>query len=168
MRISFDLDDTLICYGAAAPHEPNTVRWWARLRRGEPLRLGAAALLTELAREHELWVYTTSYRHPLAVSWWLRGYGVRVRRVVNRNRHKRRFGRRGRSKNPAAFGIDLHVDDSWGVWLENRAERNVCVVLADDPDWVRKVRDAVALVARNQAPAEPPDLPEEYRSGPST
>ena len=127
-------------------------------------RYFAVELLTELAREHELWVYTTSYRHPRTVAWWLRAYGVRVRYVVNQDRHERALGRSGRSKDPAAFGIDLHVDDSWGVWEENRFERNVCVVLPDDPDWAQKVRDAVARVLRKEAPAEPPDLPDEYRS----
>ncbi len=163
MRISFDLDDTLISYHPGALHEPVRTGWLARLWRGEPLRLGAAALLTELAREHELWIYTTSHRHPRAVWWWLRGYGVRVRYVVNQDRHERAYGRQGRSKNPAGFGIDLHVDDSWGVWLENRFERNVCVVLPDDHTWADKVRDAVARVLRREAPAEPPDLPAEYR-----
>jgi hypothetical protein len=163
MRISFDLDDTLICYQPGALNEPDRVRWWLRWLRGEPLRLGAAALLAELAREHELWVYTTSHRHPLTVSWWLWGYGVRVRYVVNQDRHERAFGRQGRSKDPAGFGIDLHIDDSWGVWLENRFERNVCVVLHDDPNWTDKVRDAVARVLRREAPSEPPDLPAEYR-----
>lgn len=165
MRISFDLDDTLICYQSGALHEPVCSRWWARLWRGEPLRLGAAALLAELATEHELWIYTTSHRHPRTVSWWLWGYGVRVRYVINQDRHEHAFGRQGRSKNPAAFGIHLHVDDSWGVWLENRYERNVCVVLPDDAGWAGKVRDAVARVLRKEPPAEPPDLPEEYRTG---
>ena len=163
MRISFDLDDTLICYQPGALSEPGRGRWWLRWAAREPLRRGAGALLADLAREHELWVYTTSYRGPRAVGWWLRAHGVRVGYVINQDRHERTFGRSGRSKNPAAFGIDLHVDDSWGVWLENRFERNVCVVLPDDPDWAEKVRDAVARVLRREAPADPPDLPAEYR-----
>jgi hypothetical protein len=163
MRISFDLDDTLICYQPEARHEPSRVRWWLRPWVHEPLRLGAADLLAELATQHEVWVYTTSHRHPHTVSWWLWCYGAQVRYVINQDRHERAFGRQGRSKNPAAFGIHLHIDDSWGVWLENRFEQNVCVVLPDDPDWADKVRDAVARVKRKEAPPEPPDLPDEYR-----
>jgi hypothetical protein len=163
MRISFDLDDTLICYHPGAMHEPSRVRWWLRPWVHEPLRLGAVALLAELAREHELWVYTTSHRHPWNVSWWLGCYGVRVQYVINQDRHERTFGRQGRSKDPGTFGIHLHIDDSWGVWLENRFERNVCVVLPNDPDWADKVHDAVARVLRKEAPTEPPDLPVEYR-----
>jgi hypothetical protein len=163
MRISFDLDDTLVCYQPGALYEPARVPWWLRPWVHEPLRLGAAALLGELAAAHEVWVYTTSYRHPRGVSWWLWCYGVRVGAVINQDRHERAFGRQGRSKDPARFGIDLHVDDSWGVWVENRFERNVCVVSPDDPDWADKVRDAVARVARREPPTAPPDLPAEYR-----
>ncbi|MCI0705570.1 MAG: hypothetical protein L0241_31305 [Planctomycetia bacterium] len=164
MRISFDLDDTLICYQPGAKHEPKRVPWWLRPWIYEPLRLGAAELLRELASAHELWVYTTSHRNPLSVSWWLWCYGVRVRKVINQDAHERVFGRQGRSKNPARFGIDLHIDDSWGVWVENRFEKNVCVVLWADEDWVNKVREAVTRVSKNQPPLPPLDLPEEYRT----
>jgi hypothetical protein len=164
MRISFDLDDTLICYQPGALYEPNRVprlvRWWVR----EPLRLGAVELLRGLAAdEHELWVYTTSYRDPFAVRWWLRFHGVRVRYVVNQYRHDRTIGRGGPSKDPGRFGIDLHVDDSWGVWVEGRRYGfRVLVVHPDDADWVAKVRGAVAAVAAGGAPPGPPDLPEPF------
>jgi hypothetical protein len=163
MRISFDLDDTLICYQPGARHEPGRPPWWLRPWAREPLRLGAAALLRGLAAAgHDLWVYTTSYRGPFAVRWWLRSHGVRLGGVVNQDAHDRRVGRRGPSKVPARFGIDLHVDDSWGVWVENGGA-GVCVVRPDDPDWADRVRDAVARVGRGQRPAAPPDLPAAYR-----
>jgi hypothetical protein len=128
------------------------------------MRRGAPQLLNDLAREHELWIYTTSHRDPRTVSWWLWCYGVRVSYVVNQYRHEHAFGRQGRSKNPAAFGIQLHIDDSWGVWLENRYEQNVCVVLPNASDWADQVRFAVMCVSLRQAPPVPPDLPPEYRS----
>lgn len=164
MRISFDLDDTLICYHEGARHEPNRVWWPLRGWLHEPLRLGAGELLRELATEHELWVYTTSYRDPSTVWWWLRCYGVRLGYVVNQYRHERTFGRRGPSKCPGQFGIHLHVDDSWGVWEENRWDRNVCVVSPHDPDWADKVRAAVAAVGRREAPPLGADVPDEYRA----
>src|SRR5262245_25677067 len=79
MRISFDLDDTLICYGAGIPCEPRPP-WYKRvLTTGEPLRYGARALMGALrSRGCELWVYTTSHRRPRSVKLWLRSYGVRV------------------------------------------------------------------------------------------
>src|SRR4051812_12292063 len=103
MRISFDLDDTLICYQDGVPREP--LGWLARRLAGdEPLRLGARELLNGLRRRgHEVWVYTTSYRDPWGVWWWLRLHGVRVGRVINQHvhdRHLRRPGRYPPSKNP--------------------------------------------------------------------
>ena len=166
MRISFDLDDTLICYQAGVPHERNAVplafRWWMR----EPLRLGAAALLRDLSvAGHDLWVYTTSFRSPAAVRWWHWWYGVRVRNIINQSRHERYFGRQGPSKNPARLGIDLHVDDSWGVWVEGRQHQfRVAVVLPDDLEWADKIRAAVVAVGRGEDPDPPPDLPESYAS----
>jgi hypothetical protein len=164
MRISFDLDDTLICYHPGAVHEPPHRRWWLRPWVYEPLRLGAAPLLAEIASRHELWVYTTSYRNPFAVALWLQCYGARVRYVVNQHRHERAIGRRGPSKHPAQFGIHLHVDDSWGVWEENRWDRNVCVVSPHDPDWSAKVREAVACVEQRKPVPVSPGVPEEYRA----
>jgi hypothetical protein len=164
MRISFDLDDTLICYQAGVPREPNGVPWLFRWYVNEPLRLGAVGLMRELsAAGHELWVYTTSHRNPTAVRRWLRFHGVRIAYVVNQSRHERTIGCRGPSKDPGRFRIDLHVDDSWGVWLEGRRHWfRVAVVVPHDPDWTAKVRAAVAAVGRGGDPAAPPDLPAEY------
>ena len=90
MRISFDLDDTLICYQPGVRQEPNRVPWWLRWWVNEPLRLGAVDLMRDLAATgHELWVYTTSYRDPAAVRWWFWWYGVKIRYVVNQSRHER-------------------------------------------------------------------------------
>ncbi|HEX8957572.1 MAG TPA: hypothetical protein VF798_14925 [Burkholderiaceae bacterium] len=44
------------------------------------------------------------------------------------------------SKNPKAFGIDLHVDDSQGVFLEGqRFGFQVVVVSLDDGAWDTQV-----------------------------
>src|SRR6266540_1663491 len=48
------------------------------------------------------------------------------------------------SKYPPAFGIDLLVDDSEGVWLEGQQFRfNVVHVLPSDVAWAEKVLAAV-------------------------
>lgn len=156
MRISFDLDDTLICYQPGAPYEPRPAWYWRAVTSGEPLRHGAAALMRSLhARGCELWVYTTSHRPPLSVKLWLRAYGVRVRRVVNQDVHDRYLRRTVNdyppSKNPRAFGIDLHVDDSDGVRMEGDAHGfRVVVVSPDDADWAAKVLAAVEDATRGR------------------
>ena len=111
MRISFDLDDTLICYGGVTACEPRL--WWP-LRlviRDEPLRAGASRLARALCeRGHELWVYTTSHRSPRFVKVWLRLHGVQIHRVINGVEHNKCFGQGSTpTKRPDAFGIDLHI-----------------------------------------------------------
>ena len=120
MRISFDVDDTLVLYDPALPSEL-VVPWWWRWRYTERLRFGTKALLQTLqAHGHELWIYTTSYREPGYMRGWFRSFGVRLTEVVNQDRHdqvvkKSQFPGYMPSKYPPAFGIDLHIDDSEGV-----------------------------------------------------
>lgn len=157
MRISFDLDDTLICYGEGTRCEPRLpwpLRW---LVHDEPLRLGARGLLRELRRQGcEVWVYTTSDRTPWEVACWLRLHGVRLDGVINQQSH-RRANRPGPgysppSKNPRRFGIDLHVDDSEGVRAEGeRHGFEVLVVDPGDADWAGKVLAAVERVRSRPA-----------------
>jgi hypothetical protein len=153
VRISFDLDDTLICYGGATPCEPRP-RWlWRLLATGEPLRRDALQLMRSLlARGWELWVYTTSHRSPLSVRLWLWSYGIWLGGVVNQDVHDRRLRRSPNdyppSKNPRAFGIDLHVDDSHGVRQEGELHGfQVVVVEPHDLAWAGKV---LAIVEQMQ------------------
>jgi hypothetical protein len=143
MRISFDIDDTLVC----APRVPTEqcLGWWGRWRYPEPLRRGTRALLLELVRQRcEVWVYTTSYRSPWYLRGWFRSLGIRLGGVVNQDYHERIVGRQGPSKYPPAFGIDLHVDDSRGVGEEGRRHGFAVVVVSpEDPDWTSKVLAAV-------------------------
>jgi hypothetical protein len=61
MRISFDVDDTLVC-GQSVPVEQVIPRW-RRGRYREGLRHGTRALTMALVeRRCEIWVYTTSDR----------------------------------------------------------------------------------------------------------
>ncbi len=157
MRISFDLDDTLICYGDGVPCE-HRLPWLLRLFiHDEPLRGGTRYLLQELHnRGHEVWVYTTSHRGPRAVRLWLRAHGVRVVRVINGAEHAKRFGHGSfPTKQPHAFGIDLHIDDSQGVAIEGeRYGFRVCIVGPSTPDWVERVLLAVDEASATAA-AEP-------------
>ena len=150
MRISFDLDDTLICYREGVPREPRLSWFWRLFVGDEPLRLGARDLMQNLAnRGCELWIYTTSNRDPESLRRWFRCHGVRLAGIINQDMHDRHFRRTPRdqppSKNPRAFGIDLHVDNSEGVKIEGEQHGfSVVVVSPDNKDWVAKVLQAVA------------------------
>jgi hypothetical protein len=155
VRISFDLDDTLICYGDGVASEPR-LPWYRRLFvDDEPIRLGAPALMRALQeRGWEVCIYTTSQRSPAAVRRWLRRHGVSVLSVISHGTDGARLRppsqRRVPSKNPAALRIDLHVDDSEGVRQEGEEHGfRVVVVTPDDDQWVEKV-----LLAASQVQAE--------------
>jgi hypothetical protein len=150
MRISFDVDETLVCRRTAAPTEaarlPLLIHQWL----GEPLRRGTRSLVHELRqRGCSIWIYTSSGRTAFHIRLWLLLYGIRVDGVVNEERHRRELsGRRFSrlpSKYPPAFGIDLHVDDSEGVRMEGDEHGfRVVVVRPDDEDWTQRVLDAVS------------------------
>ena len=148
MRISFDLDDTLICYQEGVPCETALLPL-LKFLLNEPLRQGARALIADLQhRGCDVWICTSSSRSPLLVRIWLALYGIRVGRIVTQEtyeRHLKRFSDTDPpSKNPRAFGIDLHIDDSEGVRLEGEQYGfDVLVVAPDDREWVQKVTETV-------------------------
>jgi hypothetical protein len=160
LRVSFDLDDCLICCDPAVPSEPRGFlhRMWFR----EPLRLGTIQLMKDLIRQGwRVWIYTTSYRSPLGLKWWFRWQGVRLEGVVNQAIHigrvTRAFGGAGPSKYPRAFGIDLHVDDSEGVRTEGlKWGFEVVVVRPDDARWRERVLEAAERVMSQQRRESPP------------
>ncbi len=154
LRISFDLDDTLICYQDGVACEPNRVPRLLRPWYREPIRAGAPALMRELsAQGWDVWVYTTSNRPPGPLRVWFGFYGVRLGGVVNQDIYDRwaarNGGRSGKpSKYPPGWNIRLHVDDSDGVeWEGRRHGFSVVVVSPDDPDWADRVREAAARYA---------------------
>ena len=147
MRVSFDVDDTLVCRQPGTPTEVECfriIRWFS-----EPLRRGTRALIQELRRRGcSVWIYTSSLRSPFHIRLWLFLHGIRVDGVINDDRHRRELSCRRfqplPSKYPPAFGIDLHVDDSEGVRME--AEEHgfrVVIVRPDDNHWAQKVLDAL-------------------------
>jgi hypothetical protein len=149
MRVSFDLDDTLVCPTLDAPAEPGRLpasfhRWLA-----EPLRRGTRSLMHELRRRGcSVWIYTTSGRTPFRIHLWLFLHGIRVDGVVNSDRHRQEMLRHSLShipsKYPPAFGIHLHVDDSEGVRMEGDEHGfRVVVIRPDDTHWTQKVLEAV-------------------------
>ena len=143
MRISFDIDDTLVCLPTVPTEQ--YIPWWHRWRYTEPLRRGTKALLEALVqRRCRIWIYTTSYRSPRYLKGWFRSFGIAIEGVVNQAWHEQRVGTRGPSKYPPAFGIDLHVDDSAGVAMEGEDHQFAVVVVSpEDPGWAARVLAAV-------------------------
>jgi hypothetical protein len=150
MRVSFDIDDTLVLHSLiAAPSEhgrfPGFICRWL----GEPLRLGTVALMRRLREQGcSIWIYPSSGRTEFYVRLWLFLYGISVEGIVNDKRHRReqllQNHPRLPSKYPPAFKIDLHVDDSDGVRLEGLQHGfNVVVIDSGDVRWTEKVLDAV-------------------------
>ena len=157
MRISFDLDETLICTDEMVPREPWPA-WYRRgFRRPEQMRLGTRALVNQLRDSGwGIWVYTTSFRSKFAIQRWMRSYGIALDGEINQSLHARKMsGRTGKvpSKNPAAFGIDLHVDDSEGVRMEGKQFGFAVVVVSpDDRDWVEVILRAAEGIASCRRP----------------
>ncbi len=151
MKISFDVDDTIICHYPDVPNDLNKVPRLLRHWFPEPLRQGTKDLMIQLSNVGwEIAIYTTSERSPRYLRWLLRFYGIQLGVVVNRKIHETELKRKGFSKIPSkypkAFDIDLHVDDSEGVRIEgDEWGFPVIVVNKDDLDWGNKV-----LVAARQ------------------
>ncbi|HLK58100.1 MAG TPA: hypothetical protein VKU00_16150 [Chthonomonadaceae bacterium] len=145
MRISFDLDDTLICYQKEVPSERGRIPFFLKPWINEPLRQGAPALMAELKRQGwEVCVCTSSYRSPMVVRLWLACYGIFVGRVINQDTYEAHLRRypdpQPPSKNPRLFGIHLHIDDSEGVKREGEQYGfDVCVVSPEDANWTQSI-----------------------------
>ncbi len=150
MRISFDMDDTLVPGDA-----PGRARAECTLLSGDRLRNGSLTLLRELARDHELWIYTTSLRSPWQVKLGLRLKGVRIAKVITEIEHLQMLREynfdRPPSKYPTHFGVDVHVDDSLGVLAEGEQfDFDVIRIDPADEQWTDTLRQAIA--ARESVP----------------
>jgi len=149
MRISFDIDDTLVCPGVDMPAEVGRIPNFIHRRLTEPLRRGTCPLVRELRRRgHAIWIYTSSGRTPFQIRLWLFLHGIRADGIINDERHRRAMaGRRFSrvpSKYPPAFGIDLHIDNSEGVRMEGDEHGfRVFVVQPDDKHWTARILDAL-------------------------
>jgi hypothetical protein len=116
MRIAFDLDGMLMpASGSSMLVEEFGL--FSRAISCERIRAGTPNLLCELRRRgHSVWIYTTSHRSPARLRTWFASLRARLKGIVNETRHQAAMAGRNIlcSKYPAAFGIDLLVDDSEG------------------------------------------------------
>ena len=151
MRISFDLDDTLIIPGDATPVEDVKYSFITAMRIKEKLRKGTIEIFTALRDAgHEIWIYTTSYRPKSYIKKLFKLHGLKLDGIVNQADHDRQIPKSGLnekpSKYPPMFGIDLHIDDSRGVGIEAKTfVFNVIVVEPDDKVWIEKIKDYLKL-----------------------
>src|SRR5258708_3587979 len=88
MRISFDLDDTLIFKTVEGPVD-DSLPPLQRSYLEEKLRAGTRELMLALAqRGHEIWIYSNSYRGKSELLRWFQACGLPVTDIVNQQMHE--------------------------------------------------------------------------------
>jgi hypothetical protein len=138
MRISFDLDETIISDWEVEPD--------LRGFRGnkERLRKGTVELFEWIRKQnHEIWIYTNSYRGWKALESWFQHCGIPVDGVINQIVHDEKRNEQDKNckleKNPKWFGIDMHFDD-----LDELAEQEgIYKIDPLDSSWTDKVKQYI-------------------------
>ena len=154
MLITFDLDDTLICWQPEIPIEPVTVPWHRKWFRAEPLRYGTVKLFRQL-RKHgwQIGIYTTSHRKADYIKKLFDLHGLKLDLVINQDKHeqiiKNLRDKRKPSKLPNWVNSNLHIDDSQGVLAEGK-RFNFRALIVDplDCNWTEKVLEESMHVTR--------------------
>jgi hypothetical protein len=147
MRISFDLDETIISRNINWEVEPvlNGFRG-----HEERLRKGTVELFKWIREHnHEIWIYTNSYRGWKALESWFLDCGIPVDGVINQIVHDEKRFELDKNckleKNPKWFGIDLHFDD-----LDELAEQDgICKIEPFDASWIDKVKQYIDEKSKN-------------------
>ena len=144
MRISFDLDDTLILTGDGCLYEA-PIKFPYSLFYKEQLRRGTINLCNQLtALGYEVCVYTTSERSERYIKKLFSLYGIKLKIIINQKKHLEVVqGKRKEimpSKFPSRFGIDLHIDDDISV-KQNGMQYGFKVLIINKSDeiWYEKV-----------------------------
>lgn len=152
MKISFDLDGTLIPLGEKAFPVERKKAFQKKLEI-EPLRVGTKSIFKALKMAgHEVGIYTTSFRSQRMIRFWLWSYGLKADFIINEQLAgpKLRQLNVGASKYPPAFNIDLHIDDLPGIAMEgeryefetilvDNSTQNLEAILPDISNFGRRV-----------------------------
>ena len=144
MRISFDLDDTLILSDKCTKFETPTKKLFSHFYR-EKLRKGIINLCQQLkSNDYNICVYTTSNRSVRYIKRLFDLYEIKLDLIVNQSIHESTVqGNRKEimpSKVPSKFGIDLHIDDDLSVKQNGKQFGfNVLIVKKNDDEWDKKV-----------------------------
>ena len=141
MRISFDLDETIITRNIDWEVEPDLKGFRGNKER---LRKGTVELFEWIREQnHEIWIYTNSYRGRKALESWFQNCGIPVDDVINQFAHEQKRNEQGRKctlgKNPEWFKIDMHFDD-----LDELAEQErIYYIDPLDSSWTDKVKQYI-------------------------
>lgn len=145
MIISFDLDDTLIPGTKRFETEEQSILH--RICGLEKIRLGTVSLFKVLKKKGlKIFIYTTSLRSAAKIKMTFYLYGIPVDGVINQQRHDKhlRENKARYSKYPPAFGINVHVDDSYGLEMEGK-RYNFKTIIVDEKDqnWVGTILEKI-------------------------
>lgn len=144
MKISFDLDDTIISTNKFSLEKKS---FWSKIIGAERIRLGTIKLFKELrTQDHQIYVYTTSYRSKVKIKLMFLYYGIPVDFVINQYLHEKRV-RKNISKFPPEFDIDIHIDDSFGVEMEGKKFGfKTIIISANNENWVNEILEKIDIV----------------------
>lgn len=142
MKISFDLDSTLIPNGNEFETEKRSKL--AKFFGIEELRLGTPQLIDALKSQgHQINIYTTSFRSKRKIRLTLNYYGISVNRIITQKENRSVLKSRNinASKYPPAFDFDLHIDDLKGVGLESEKFNFKAIIIEpSDSEWIEKTK----------------------------
>lgn len=144
MKISFDLDNTLI-----PPRETDFQteqrNIFQRLLGVEKIRFRTRELFRYLKEQgHVVGIYTTSYRPKTKLRIHLLTYGIIPDFIITEKENRQELSKRqiNCSKFPPAFNIDIHVDDSLGVGREGQTyDFQTIIIKKDDIDWLERIKN---------------------------
>jgi len=152
--ITFDLDDTLICWQSEIPTEHVSLPWHYKWFNIEPLRYGTVDLFKQLRNYGwQIGIYTTSHRKPKYIKKLFNLHGLNLDLVINQDKHekiiKNLLVKRKPSKLPNRVNSMLHIDNSKGVLIEGkRFHFRVLIVDPLDYNWTEKILAESISVAR--------------------
>lgn len=143
MRISFDLDDTLIP-GSSYNFQTKRRNWFQKITSIEKIRKGTKELFKFLQkREHEVGIYTTSFRSKFKIWFQFLSYRIKPSFIINEKLNRIELKKRNisSSKYPPVFAIYIHVDDSKGIGIEgDRLGFKTIVVDNNAENWVEEIK----------------------------
>ena len=146
MKISIDLDDTILVKSDSIHIEENTTA----LVRGfieEYFRRGTRKLFAFLSANNvEVGVYTNSYRGKSALDKWFSDNNFHISFVINQQLHdvKRDTQEKPYSlppKCPHLFDIDIHIDDLEAIKIEAEKFGPTVILASPNEDWAELIID---------------------------